>query len=85
MSIFYTIDVFGTIAFTISDTLVAIHKKLDPFGVLIIVFVTAIGGGTHRDILTGRNPVGWMQDLNYVYAILGYTTFTIHFRKKINS
>ena len=85
MSIFYTLDILGTIAFAISGALIAMHKKLDPFGVLIIAFATAIGGGTLRDVLIGKNPVGWMQDLNYVYAILAATTFTIIFRKKINS
>ena len=85
MSIFYTLDILGTIAFAISGALVAIHKKFDPFGVLIIAFATAVGGGTLRDVLIGRNPVGWMQDLNYVYAIIGATFFTILFRKKIQS
>ena len=85
MSIFYTLDILGTIAFAISGALTAIHKKLDPFGVLIVAFATAIGGGTLRDVLIGRNPVGWMQDLNYAYAILGATFFTILFRKKVLS
>lgn len=83
MSIFYTLDILGTIAFAISGALVAIDKKFDPFGVLIIAFVTAIGGGTLRDILIGRNPVSWMLDLNYVYTIIGSTFFTILIRKKI--
>ncbi len=83
MDIFYSLDILGTIAFAISGTLAAIHKKLDPFGVFIIAFVTAIGGGTLRDILIDRNPVNWMQDLNYVYAIIGATLFAIIIRKKI--
>ena len=36
------------------------EKKLDPFGVLVLSFVTAIGGGTLRDILIGNLPVGWL-------------------------
>ncbi len=84
MDIFYSLDILGTIAFAISGTLAAIHKKLDPFGVFIIAFVTAVGGGTLRDILIDRNPVSWMQDLNYVYAIIGATIFTIIIRKKID-
>ena len=84
MSIFYTLDILGTVAFAISGALVAIDKKFDPFGVLIIAFVTAIGGGTLRDVLIGRNPVAWMQDLNYVYTILGSTFFAILIRKKIS-
>jgi len=83
MDIFYALDILGAIAFAISGTLAAIHKKLDPFGVFIIAFVTAVGGGTLRDILIDRNPVSWMQDLNYVYAIIGATIFAIIIRKKI--
>lgn len=83
MDIFYTLDILGTAAFAISGTLVAINKRLDPFGVFIIAFVTALGGGTLRDILIGRTPVGWMQDLNYVYVIIISTIFAILIRKKI--
>ncbi len=84
MTIFYALDILGTSAFAISGALVAINKKFDPFGVLIIAFVTAIGGGTIRDILIGRNPVAWMQDINYVYAILIATVIAILLRKKIS-
>ncbi len=84
MTIFYTLDIFGTMAFAISGALVAINKKFDPFGVLIVAFVTAIGGGTIRDILIGRNPVAWMQDIHYVYAILAATLVAVLLRKKIS-
>ncbi|MDX5585764.1 MAG: trimeric intracellular cation channel family protein [Aureibaculum sp.] len=80
---FYTLDILGTIAFAISGTLAAMHKKLDLFGVFIIAFVTAVGGGTLRDILIDRTLVSWMQDLNYVYAISAATIFAIIIRKKI--
>jgi len=83
MSIFYTLDILGTVAFAISGVLVATNKRLDPFGVFIVAFVTAAGGGTLRDILIGRNPVAWMQDLNYVYAIIVAAIFAILIRKKI--
>jgi uncharacterized membrane protein YeiH len=39
------------------------------FGVFIIAFVTAVGGGTLRDVMIGTTPVGWMLDLEYVYVI----------------
>ena len=83
MSIFYALDILGTIAFAISGTLAAMHKRLDLFGVFIIAFVTAVGGGTLRDILINRALVSWMQDLNYVYAIVVATIFAIIIRKKI--
>lgn len=60
------------------------NKRLDPFGVFIIAFVTAVGGGTLRDILIGRTPVGWMRDLNYVYLILFGYILAIVFRKKLD-
>jgi uncharacterized membrane protein YeiH len=83
MSIFYSLDILGTIAFAISGTLAAMHKRLDLFGVFIIAFVTAVGGGTLRDILIDRALVSWMQDLNYIYAIAVATIFAIIIRKKI--
>jgi len=84
MDVFYSLDLFGTAAFAVSGTLVAINKRLDPFGVFIIAFVTAVGGGTLRDVLIGNTPVGWMQDLNYVYVIMGATVFAILVRKFID-
>lgn len=81
MDFFYSLDILGTLAFAISGALVAIHKKLDPFGVFIVAFVTALGGGTLRDVLIGRNPVGWMTDLNYIYAIGIAVFLAIVFRK----
>ncbi|MBL4744828.1 MAG: trimeric intracellular cation channel family protein [Flavobacteriaceae bacterium] len=83
MTPLYYLDIIGTAAFAISGALVAMNKRLDPFGVFIIAFVTAAGGGTMRDILTGRLPVGWMQDINYMYAIIIATSIAIIFRKKL--
>jgi uncharacterized membrane protein YeiH len=81
---FHLLDIIGTMAFAMSGALTAMHKRLDPFGVFIIAFVTAVGGGTLRDVLIGRTPVGWMQDVKYVYVIiLGYI-LAIVFRKKFD-
>ncbi|KGO90089.1 trimeric intracellular cation channel family protein [Flavobacterium suncheonense] len=78
------LDILGTMAFAVSGALTAMNKKLDPFGVFIIAFVTSVGGGTLRDILIGRTPVGWMLNLNYVYVIiLGYFLAVV-FRKKLD-
>ncbi|MFN8249229.1 MAG: trimeric intracellular cation channel family protein [Ferruginibacter sp.] len=56
------IDILGTFSFAVSGAFFAMEKKLDPFGVLIIAFVTAIGGGTLRDVMIGNLPVGWLRD-----------------------
>lgn len=81
---FYFLDILGTIAFAISGVLVAMNKKMDPFGILIIAFVTAIGGGTLRDLLIGHVPVSWMIDMTYTYVILGSVVFAMVLRNKIN-
>lgn len=77
------IEVLGTIAFAISGTFAAIQKRLDPFGVLIIAFVTSIGGGTVRDLLLGDTPVAWMRDVNYCLLILITSILTLFYRSKI--
>jgi uncharacterized membrane protein YeiH len=76
---YFTLDILGTIAFAISGVLVAMEKKLDFFGIIIIAFVTAVGGGTLRDILIGSTPVAWMQEPIYIYVILGAMIFGIIF------
>ncbi|WP_109300351.1 trimeric intracellular cation channel family protein [Aquimarina sp. AU474] len=84
MTFFDILDILGTIAFAISGALSAMNRKLDLFGIFIIAFVTAIGGGTVRDILIGNTPVSWMQNTLNIYLIGGATTFSIIFRNKLN-
>jgi len=81
---FQIIDILGTIAFAISGVLVALNKRMDPFGVLIIAFVTAVGGGTLRDVMIGIEPVSWMKNMTYVYVIIATTVFAVLLRNKIN-
>lgn len=81
---FQFLDIIGTMAFAMSGALTAMNKKMDPFGVFIIAFVTAVGGGTLRDIMIGRTPVGWMLDLTYVYVIIIGFVLAIIFRKKFD-
>ncbi|MEL6304800.1 MAG: trimeric intracellular cation channel family protein [Bacteroidota bacterium] len=81
--IYQLADILGTIAFAISGVLVAMDKRLDLFGVLIIAFVTAIGGGTLRDLLIGNTPVTWIQDLTYVIVIPITVVLAILFAKQL--
>ncbi|WP_033956327.1 trimeric intracellular cation channel family protein [Psychroserpens jangbogonensis] len=81
---FQILDILGTLAFAISGVLVALNKKMDPFGVLIIAFVTAVGGGSLRDILIGIQPVSWMTNMTYVYVIFGATVFAVLLKNKLN-
>ncbi|MEO0472075.1 MAG: trimeric intracellular cation channel family protein [Bacteroidota bacterium] len=79
----YGIDLAGTVVFAISGTLAAGENKLDVFGAAVIAFITAVGGGTLRDVLIGSQPVGWMKDLNYLWMILLGIVLTFLFKKQI--
>jgi uncharacterized membrane protein YeiH len=81
---FYVLDILGTISFAISGVLIAMNKRMDVFGVLIIAFVTSFGGGTLRDILIGDVPVSWMKDMTFFYVILVSTFSAIMFKSKID-
>ena len=80
---YFLMDLLGTVAFAISGVLVAMDKRLDLFGVFIIAFVTAVGGGTLRDLLIGNTPVAWMLESTYIITIIGTVILAIIFREKI--
>lgn len=75
------IDILGTFSFAVSGAFFAMEKKLDPFGVLILSFVTAIGGGTLRDIMIGNLPVGWLRDETATLVIFGAAIGSMLFSK----
>ncbi|MDP5061212.1 MAG: trimeric intracellular cation channel family protein [Maribacter sp.] len=80
---YFVIDILGTIAFAISGVLVAMDKRLDVFGVLIIAFVTAVGGGTLRDLLIGIRPVGWLNAPMHLLIIVITVLLAIIFVKQL--
>ncbi|RYU90891.1 trimeric intracellular cation channel family protein [Mucilaginibacter terrigena] len=79
------IEILGIMAFTVSGAFSAMQKRLDVFGVLILGFVTAIGGGTLRDVLIGNTPVSWLRDVNTPLIILGTTIVTIAFKSSVKN
>lgn len=76
------LDYVGTFAFAISGALAAARKQFDLFGGIFLGFVTAIGGGTLRDIMLNQ-PVAWLHDMWYFYLIVGAVAFTFIARKTI--
>jgi uncharacterized membrane protein YeiH len=72
----YYLDIFGIIVFALSGALMAGRYKLDPFGVVVLASVTAIGGGTIRDIIL-QTPVFWVVEPHYLYVILATSLLTI--------
>jgi uncharacterized membrane protein YeiH len=69
MTLIQFLDYFGAMFFAISGTLSAADKRLDMFGAAVIGFVTAVGGGTLRDLMIGDRPVGWLQTPVYFYML----------------
>jgi len=81
-AVLYGLDLFGTAVFAVSGALAAGRRRMDLFGALVIAAVTAVGGGTVRDLILDRHPVFWIQDLRYLAVIAGaggltfaYTSF----------
>lgn len=66
----YIFELLGTGFFAMSGAIRATDKaRPDWFGVTFVGFVTAIGGGSMRDMLLGHYPLGWVKDPNFLYAI----------------
>ena len=83
MTWIYVIDLFGTFVFAISGILAGLDKKFDIVGAGVLGLVTAVGGGTLRDVLIGETPVGWMKDLNYLYLIFAALPISYIFKSSI--
>lgn len=70
MNYLYLLDLIGTCVFAVSGILLAHRHKMDLFGMLVLATVTAIGGGTIRDMALGATPVFWTQQPAYLYIII---------------
>lgn len=70
MSLIYFFDIFGTAIFAISGVLIASRFRMDAFGAVVLGGLTAIGGGTVRDVALGATPVFWMNDNTYLWTIV---------------
>ena len=84
MEINFTVllDLLGTFSFAVSGIRLASGRKIDLFGAYIIGLVTAIGGGTLRDVLLGVTPF-WMLDVTYVLTTGAALAATILFKEKL--
>jgi len=81
LQLLYWLDLFGVAVFAISGALAAGKKSLDLLGVVIIAVVTAVGGGTTRDLLLNRHPVFWMLDPTYLTVIIVAALTTIWYTR----
>jgi len=88
MDLQYPLELIGTFMFAISGALAVRDQEHDVFGAGFTGFITAIGGGTLRDVLLGSYPLVWIGDVYFLYAIMAgvFTAFIfprimLHLRK----
>jgi len=80
VNLLYAFDLLGTAAFAASGAWAGIRRQMDLLGVLVLGVVTAIGGGTLRDILLGDTPPFCLQNDTYLYLsiVVAVVVFIFH-------
>jgi uncharacterized membrane protein YeiH len=84
MTIQYASELAGTFFFAVSGVLATEDKDRNWFGAAFTGFVTAIGGGSLRDMLLGSYPLVWIGDVNFLYAIIVGLVITFIFFKRLS-
>lgn len=69
--LFEILEVIGTISFAVSGAMVAVRKRVDLFGVLVLGVITALGGGLLRDVILGQIPPAMFMNAQFVLMALG--------------
>ncbi len=70
MTVLLLLDYLGTVAFALSGALKAARHQLDVFGVVVLAVITAVGGGTLRDVMLGADPIFWLAKPIYLLLAL---------------
>jgi uncharacterized membrane protein YeiH len=78
----HALDLLGCAVFAVSGALAAGRKGLDLLGVVVLGLVTAIGGGTIRDVLLDRHPIFWLVDVAYLWVIVGAALATVVYTRR---
>ena len=77
----YVLDLVGVAVFAVSGALAAGRRGLDLLGVIVLGTVTAIGGGTLRDVLLDRHPIFWLADPAYLIVIVAAALMTVAYAR----
>jgi uncharacterized membrane protein YeiH len=76
------LEAAATLAFALSGVIEAARKRLDAVGVCVVAFAAAFGGGTLRDLLLDQRPFFWVQQIEYVWALLVLCVLAIGFMRQ---
>jgi len=85
LDVLYLLDLIGTASFAASGAWAAVRRQMDLFGVLVLGLVTAVGGGTLRDILLGDLPPFSMQKEVYLYLSICVSLVVFAWQRKYKS
>lgn len=77
----YYFDLAGVAVFAASGVLAARDRDLDLLGVVVVAAITAVGGGTLRDLLLDRHPIFWVTDSWYLIVITAATLLTVAYMR----
>ena len=77
----YLLDLTGVAVFAVSGAIAAGRRGMDLIGVIALAVVTAIGGGTIRDILLNRHPIFWLADPAYLIVIVASALITVSYAR----
>ena len=77
----YLLDLTGVAVFAVSGAIAAGRRGMDLIGVIALAVVTAIGGGTIRDILLNRHPIFWLVDPAYLIVIVASALITVSYAR----
>lgn len=83
-SLIYCLDLAGTAVFASSGAITAARLRMDPFGMIVLAALPAVGGGTLRDLILGVRPVFWVDDPNYLLMIIATALATMLLVNHIN-
>ena len=73
----HLLDLLGIAVFAVSGALAAGRRGLDLLGVIVLGTVTAVGGGTIRDVLLARYPIFWLADPSFLIVIVAAALMTV--------
>lgn len=77
------LTVLATGVMAASAAIQGARQEFDPFGATVLAVVTAVGGGTLRDLLIGATPVFWIQDITYLATAVPVGIVTFFFAGKL--
>ncbi|MBR5321269.1 MAG: trimeric intracellular cation channel family protein [Clostridia bacterium] len=86
MDLFYTIiESIGIVAFSISGAMVAIRRKTDLFGVILLAIITTLGGGLTRDVIFSFSPPAFFNSKEYLLLSAIVSIIVFLFARKFSN